>query len=178
MHSSVLEFFEQYTSEAEVKNKTILEVGSLIIGTSVKPIFTQYHPALYMGLDMILGPGVNVHSKIEDAKFLDPFDIVISAGSLEHAPNWQAFVNGMKRNCASEGLLMLTTVSPGFPRHNYPDDFWRFTVEDIEKIFSDFEILVLRSDPLEDHPGVFLKARKPKEFQEKDISSMEVERIL
>jgi len=58
--------------------------------------------------------------------------------------------------------IYITTCSKGFPYHGYPYDFWRYEVEDMKEIFKDFEIIKLEKDP--EAPGVFLKARKSKDY--------------
>jgi len=58
--------------------------------------------------------------------------------------------------------IYITTRSKGFPYHGYPYDFWRYEIEDMKEIFKDFEIIKLEKDPKA--PGVFLKARKPKNY--------------
>jgi hypothetical protein len=60
----------------------------------------------------------------------------------------------LKRN----GYIYITTRSYGFPYHAYPYDFGRYEIEDMKKIFSDFEIIKLVKD--HEAPGVFLKAKK------------------
>jgi len=66
------------------------------------------------------------------------------------------------------GIILITTRSVGFPYHGYPYDFWRFEISDMKNIFSDCEILALGRDPSE--PGVFIKVRKPEDFNELDLS--------
>lgn len=64
--------------------------------------------------------------------------------------------------------IYITIPSYGFPYHGYPYDYWRYEIEDMYKIFSDFEILVIERNPLA--PGVFLKARKPIDWESNDLS--------
>lgn len=66
--------------------------------------------------------------------------------------------------------IYITTRSKGFPYHGYPWDFWRYEIEDIRKIFRDFEIITLEKDHLA--PGVFLKARKPENYVPTDLSGI------
>ena len=54
--------------------------------------------------------------------------------------------------------IYITTRSYGFPYHAYPYDFWRYEIEDMKKIFSDFEIIKLIKD--HEASGIFLKAKK------------------
>jgi hypothetical protein len=67
---------------------------------------------------------------------------------------------------------VITTRSQGFPFHEYPVDAWRFEVSDMESIFSDFDIITVVPDPFE--PGVFIKARKPKNWVEKDLGPVKL----
>lgn len=68
------------------------------------------------------------------------------------------------------GYIYITTRSKGFPFHGAPYDFWRYEVEDMKRIFIDFEIIKL----IKDHgaPGVFLKARKPDNYVATDLSDI------
>ena len=72
--------------------------------------------------------------------------------------------------------MLITTRSKGFPYHAYPHDHWRYEIEDMNEIFADCEIMDLQKDP--QVPGVFLKARKPKSFIEKDLSRHQLYSIL
>ena len=86
------------------------------------------------------------------------FDVVISTELLEHVQNWRLVINNMKSVLKCGGYIYFTTRSYGFPYHAYPYDFWRYEIEDMKKIFSDFEIIKLIKD--HEAPGVFLKAKK------------------
>jgi SAM-dependent methyltransferase len=176
MHKSVIEFFIRNILPAEVSGRTILEAGSLEVNGSVKPYFMRCHPDEYIGIDMVPGLGVDFCTKIEDFQS-PPFDIVVSTETLEHAEDWRATVNAIKNLCKPDGLLFITTRSPGFWRHCYPNDYWRYTQEDLKQIFADCEILVLEDDPQTTpipHPGVFMKARKPSNFTPCALDSIEL----
>jgi hypothetical protein len=76
---------------------------------------------------------------------------------LEHVEDWRTAVKNLKAVCKPGGLLIITTRSQGFHVHDYPGDFWRFQLGDMEVIFGDCEIVVLERD-VETHPGVMMKA--------------------
>ncbi len=145
----------------------MLEVGSYNVNGSVRPIVEGYGPALYQGVDQLPGPGVDVVLPCEQLPDLfageDAFDVVISTEMLEHAQDWRACLLAMAEVVTSAGLLVLTTRSPGFPYHPFPDDFWRFTTATMAEIVAalGFEALSIVDDPDPEHPGVFVKARKP-----------------
>jgi hypothetical protein len=74
----------------------------------------------------------------------------------------------MKAVLKPQGLLLLTTRSPGFPLHGYPSDYWRYEASDIGQILADCIVEALERDPSE--PGVFVLARKPVGWQPTDLS--------
>lgn len=53
--------------------------------------------------------------------------------------------------------------------HNYSNVFWRYELDDLKKVFSDYEIIALENDLIA--PGVFLKAKKPDEFVENNLKT-------
>ena len=78
----------------------------------------------------------------------------------------------MKAVLKPGGLIYITTRSRGFPYHAYPHDYWRYEIEDVEKIFGDFEIIVVEKDW--EAPGVFLKARKLTNRSPNDLGQIEL----
>jgi SAM-dependent methyltransferase len=175
MHGSVLNFMNQCVTSEEVIGRRVLEVGSCNVNGTPRTVIEALKPAAYVGIDSSIGPCVDVVMKAEDLTShfgVESFDIVISTELLEHVVNWKRIVSEMKRATKPNGLLILTTRSPGFPYHPFPIDVWRYTTEDFGKIFCDMIIQVLVPD--QDMPGVFMKARKPENFQEADLSRVEV----
>ena len=168
MHESVLQFFERALPRRQVHGQRVLEVGSLNVNGSVRTILEPHGPIEYVGIDMTPGPGVDLVTTVED--FEKPpdrattwerktFGVVVSTEMLEHAPDWRSAVEAMTRLCS--GVLVVTARGPGFPKHDYPNDHWRFTLEDFHMMFSkDFDIVALMPDPNQFAPGVFLKAHK------------------
>lgn len=92
------------------------------------------------------------------------FDVLVATELLEHVKDWQLAISNFKSILRIGGIIFITTRSYGFGYHGFPYDFWRFEISDVEKIFSDFDILSLEKDPIE--PGIFMKARKPFDFVE------------
>lgn len=170
MHMSVKLFVDR-APQAAFKGK-ILEVGSLDINGGVRNIVKGRKPESFIGTDFMDGPGVDA---VVDAVDLvktygeNSFDTVISTEMLEHAEHWRECVTNMKRVC--KDWLIITTRSPGFGHHEYPNDFWRYTPVDFQEIFADFDILRLEDDP--QAPGVFMVARKS-DRPEPDLSQIEL----
>lgn len=171
MTESCLKFIADAVADGEVKWQSVLEVGALNVNGSARSLFEMHQPASYAGVDMQAGLGVDEVCAAEAlaARFgPNSFDVVVSTEMLEHVFDWRAVVHNLKAVLRPGGLLFITTRSIGFGYHAYPYDFWRYQVEDMIEIFSDFEIIMLLSDPVS--PGVFLKARKPLVFVESDLS--------
>ena len=163
----------------EIKDKRVLEIGAYNVNGSLRSIIEKSNPQEYVGIDIIDGNGVDIVCSIEDAieKFgKESFDLVISNELLEHVKDWRLAISNIKNLIRPGGVALITTRSFGFPYHGYPNDFWRYEVKDMKNIFSDLEIIKIISDSQD--PGVFVKAKKPFAFQEKDLVSYELYSIV
>jgi SAM-dependent methyltransferase len=148
-----------------VVGRSILEVGSFNVNGSPRDWIEPLGPSEYIGIDLepqeryvdVVLPRKRPSEAIAAIYGLDRFDIVVSAEMLEHAEHWRDAIRSMKTVLKVGGKLVLTCRGPGFPRHDYPSDYWRFTVEDMRRIMDDMTIDVLIDDPT---PGVLLCATK------------------
>lgn len=174
-HRSVLAFVMTHVSTIDVRGKKVLEVGSLDVNGSPRWIIELLEPESYIGVDMRLGPKVDLICNACNLVAIfgaESFDVVVSTEMLEHAEDWRKAVSNMKRVLTPGGLLLITTRSPGFPLHDYPGDHWRFTAQDAQGIFADMEELEIIEDQMA--PGILVRARKPMEFLETDLTTIEV----
>ena len=173
-NAAVLEFFIESIKAEEFNEKRILEVGSKYINGSVRPLIEEFFsPKEYIGVD--IEPGKFVDLILPAEKLLgyfgsESFDVVIATELLEHVMDWRVVVNNMKMILKRRGYIYITTRSRGFPYHSYPWDFWRYSVEDIGRIFTDFEVIALKKD--HQAPGVFFKAWKPENYVPADLSDI------
>ncbi len=175
-HPAVLEFGRRNLHRSDVAGKKVLEVGAYNVNGSLREKVLTMEPDAYLGVDLRAGPGVD---EVCDAGQLierygpESCDLVICTEMLEHAADWMTVCRNLKGVLRPGGVLLLTTRSPGFPWHEYPGDHWRFEPADLERIFGDLSIEALEPDPGE--PGVFLRARKPSGFRERDLSGLLVQ---
>lgn len=163
----------------EIEGKRIIEIGAHDVNGSLRDFIESRSPAEYIGIDIEAGPGVDLICNVEelvDRFGKESFDIVISTELLEHTREWRKAVSNIKNICKHEAIVIITTRSIGFKYHGYPYDFWRYEIEDIRNIFSDFVIVELEKD--RSSPGVFLKARRPVTFIENDLSGYELFSII
>ena len=108
--------------------------------------------------------------KLIDIFGQERFDLLISTEMMEHILDWKAIISNFKNILKPTGVLLITTRLKGFSYHCYPYDFWRYELEDMKNIFSDFEIISLEKDS--EAPGIFIVARKPALFVENDLSHL------
>jgi SAM-dependent methyltransferase len=178
-HTACIDFAKNNIKKKDVAGDCVLEVGSLYINGSVRSIIEELGPASYVGVDLQSGPGVD---EVCDAGDLVDrfgqytFDLVISTELLEHVRDWRRVISNLKNVLRPGGTIVITTRSEGFGYHGFPYDFWRFDVSDMEAMFSDFEIEKLEKDP--EYPGVMMKAIKPVEYSENDLTGHKLYSIL
>lgn len=174
-HPSCIEFVRVNLTRNEVEGKSVLEVGSLNVNGSVRPIVEAFSPSSYIGVDIQRGPGVDGicdASEIASHFGKDKFDLLISTELLEHVRDWKKVISNFKNVLRPGGLLFVTTRSKGFGYHGFPFDYWRFEVSDMRDIFSDFIVELIENDPIV--PGTFVKARKPEIFVENNTRAYSV----
>ena len=170
-NSACLDFGRTKLTEADVTGKRVIEIGAVDINGSLRPDVEALGPCEYLGIDIAEGPGVdevcNVYDLVERYG-PESFDVAISSEMIEHVHDWRKAISQIKRILRPGGVLVMTTRSIGFPYHDYPFDYWRYEIDDMRAIFSDMTIEALEPDT--DDPGVLVKARKPENFVENDLS--------
>jgi len=180
MHGTVINYLKEKISDQEVRGKIVLEVGSYNVNGTPREVFAPLAPNEYHGVDASPGPCVDYIVNVAELVVklgANRFDVVVSTEMLEHVQDWRRAVDEMKAVLKPGGLLLITTRSPGFPYHGFPDDHWRFTIADFYRIFADMEIIDITSD-IPEMPGVFLKARKHTSLHRVDLSQIEVFRMI
>lgn len=146
--------------EHDLADLNTLEVGSRNYNGTVRGFFN----GKYVGIDMEAGNDVDLVARADDIPFPDnSFDVVVTTEMLEHDPYFWLSIDEMARVLKSKGYLLLTTRGVGFPLHEYPSDYWRFTEDAIQHLFDQagLETIELTQDPYPEHPGVFGMAVKP-----------------
>lgn len=166
MHDSVRVWVRSLAARIPFKGDA-LEVGSLDENGSVRPILEPLMDS-YVGIDMREGRRVDVVMDAND--LLSVFtprtlDLVVCCEMLEHAQDWKRALFNMKQLVSDEGYFILTTRGPGFPRHAYPDDYWRFTPDLMRKAMGDMRLSTVVEDTDPASPGVFVLAVGPSQVR-------------
>lgn len=98
----------------------------------------------WIGTDMRPGPGVDwvitAGNIPKDRR--GQFDGVVCCETLEHCERWQTVARiAWSLAVRYTGIIVITVPSPGFPRHDYPSDYWRFTPEDLRRMAGTCSVL-------------------------------------
>jgi SAM-dependent methyltransferase len=177
VHRSIHDFALRTITREDIADRSVLEVGARDINGTLRPFIQSLGASSYRGTDKHPGPGVDTvidAADLADYYGEESFDVVICTETLEHIKDVPAAMRSMKRVLRTGGLLIITARSPGFPRHGYPEDYWRFTREHAMNLVNDM-ILELAEDDYQD-PGFFLRARKPERFQELPLPAVWAEK--
>lgn len=113
----------------------VLEIGSLDINGSIRPIFSN--ATEYIGIDQQDGKGVDLvlHSSDCLSKFgKESFDTIISCEALEHDKFFWHTIEDMKSMLKSNGFLIITTPTFEFPYH-MDKDYYRFSKDVYNELF-------------------------------------------
>lgn len=142
----------------------VLEVGARNVNGSVRERVGA-HASRYVGCDLEPGDGVDVvadATRLSEVFAPESFDVVISTEMLEHVPDWPAAWAEMLTVLRPGGLMILSTRSPGFPLHDYPGDFWRFSTQDVCRILDEVtDVLQIEPDATLGYAcGIGVVARK------------------
>lgn len=151
MHNSVKNFIRNLNLSGK-----ILEVGSYDVNGSVREFFDDY-----IGIDMRIGPNVDIVADASDIPFVNNmFDNVLCLEMLEHDLTFWKSIEEMKRVLKPGGKLIITARGIQFPLHDYPSDYYRFTISsfiDLCNLF-DLNVISVTNDP--EQSGVFCVSQK------------------
>lgn len=152
MHGSVEAYVEKWVNELELAGKKVLDIGSYDVNGSNRRWFTGQ----YTGLDFRTGPNVDIVSNSWSIPVEDNFyDVIVSTEMLEHDEFPAATFAEIRRLIKPNGYVILTCRGPGYPEHEYPSDFHRFTPEDLRDWLVHLGFVVLDFSQDEEAPGAF-----------------------
>lgn len=151
----------------DCKDLDVLEVGSRDVNGGLRGIVEKQDPKRYLGIDYMSGPGVDLVWDITwDKPPWEPesFDLIICTEVLEHVQDWRKALRNMDKALKMGGWLFLTARGPGFGKHEWPHDYWRFTIGLIRYVYQGkYRIHTLVNDP--QIPGFILYAQKERELE-------------
>lgn len=157
MHESVLKWARAVVAALALAERDTLEVGARNVNGSLRSLFR----GRYLGVDIAPGPGVDEIMDAHDLTFADEvFDVVVCTEMLEHDSAPWLTAREIARVLRPNGVALITARGIGFPRHDYPSDYWRFTEDGIRALcrWAGLTVAQIRED--EQYPGVMTVAVK------------------
>jgi hypothetical protein len=126
MHLAASDYiFKTFHQEREerFKNKkiTVLEIGSFNINGGVRNFFAPFAKE-YVGLDIQEGEGVDLVADAAEYVNKDYYDIIVTAETFEHTPDWKKIIANTYLNLKEGGLFIATMAGEGRPPHSALDE--------------------------------------------------------
>ncbi|NBW08705.1 MAG: methyltransferase domain-containing protein [Caulobacteraceae bacterium] len=106
-----------HTWRKDKENLHVLEIGSLDINGSVRPIFKPFAEK-YIGIDIQEGPGVDIVATGDSYWSPNTFDVVVCAEVFEHTNKWKDIIKQSWINLKQDGLFIATMAGEGRPFHS------------------------------------------------------------
>lgn len=129
MMPELIQWLERCVAPNMPINARVLEIGSRNVNGSARQVL-QPLSSSWTGIDMIAGPDVDIVTTGVEYLEANPderFDVVVAMEAYEHDPGWWRTNELALRSLKPSGLYVVSTPTIGFPIHNYPGDYWRFT---------------------------------------------------
>ncbi len=155
----------------EIHGKRIIEVGSAYYQwESIQPSFNGCQE--FVSVDLV--QRYNTTHILNAEQLVDyfgpsSFDFLVSIFLLEHVEDWKKVVSQFKQVLKLGGVLIVVVPTIGCPYHS-DYDAWRFELNDLFNIFGDLNIQYAAVEVKSHWHFNFLKAIKPNDFKEKDLT--------
>ena len=117
----------------------VLDVGSRNVSGEISDLFTE--KTEYIGLDMIDGGNVDVVMNAHDLmdSFSEgTFDMVVCFDTIEHDDKFWVTISNCKKILKSGGYLVLGAPGANCPKHDHPNDYWRFSAEAFKSLLAGY----------------------------------------
>lgn len=136
------ELIEEYAAKLpQVRN--LLDVGGR--GKPYACFFADRVDNHYV-LDMEPAPSVDIVGDGRSMPLADAsIDVVLITQVLEHIPEPLAVLSEIRRVLKPGGTLLLSVPSI-FPKHGWPGDYWRYTLEGLQWILRDFQSVKVQGE--------------------------------
>src|SRR6266567_4182358 len=110
----------------------------LDVGCGVKPYAPWFEfAASYVGVDVVENPYADLRGAVEALPVEDrSFDVVLCLQVLEHSDDPAQAVRELRRVTAPGGRVLASTHGVQV-YHPSPDDYWRWTHEGLERLFTE-----------------------------------------
>ena len=122
MHLAASDYiFKTFHQERNSKTDfDILEIGSFNINGGVRDIFKPFAKT-YTGIDVQEGKDVDIVADGATYTNKDSYDIIVTAETFEHTPDWKKIIARSYLNLRLGGMFIATMAGEGRPPHSALD---------------------------------------------------------
>jgi len=144
------------------KGKVVLELGSgkMVDGAypySAAPLFAEAKEFIMTDVNPTFGHRVLDATTMGDR---DKYEVILCLSVLEHIYDYQKAIDNLHA-ALREGGQCVIFAPFGYPLHDEPGDYWRFTEHALRRMLSDFKELQITPRKHRKFPtGYFVIARK------------------
>lgn len=131
MTPEIYEWAQSVVARLNLAPLNVLEVGSYDVNGGLRSLFTGD----YYGVDIRPGPGVDEVIPGSDITWAGMFDVGVCTEVMEHDLTFWKTLENLVRAIRAGGYLIVSTCGNGFPTHEYPKDFYRFSEDAIMELF-------------------------------------------
>jgi SAM-dependent methyltransferase len=164
VHVQALEFVTRHASD--LSPGRVLEIGSLDVNGSVRPLFPE--STCYHGIDLAPGPGVDEVADAADWRSPCSYDVVVSTEVLEHAPRWVDIMTNAWEAIVPGGRLIMTCATDPRPAHSAVDGWdlregeWyhNVPVADVRSLLDGWQVTSWTIEVATDRGDLYLRADK------------------
>jgi SAM-dependent methyltransferase len=131
-HGIFVQWWEYFYPDAEKKIKVLLTGESIKVGKQLSAIYKHWDVSttdLYHELREQEGATdylCDLCSPCLDVFGEEKFDLIISQANIEHVYDPFRYMVNLASLLSNDGRLFVHTVTPGFPYHAFPRDYFRF----------------------------------------------------
>jgi hypothetical protein len=117
MHVAAYRATATYVSRYKLNRKgaRVLEIGSYDVNGTVRGLFDRCD---YLGIDTRMGPGVDIVADGSTYEDDQPFAVVVTTETLEHAEDPAGIICNAYTLLADGGWLLITAAAPGRGAHS------------------------------------------------------------
>lgn len=124
MHNEAKKYvFDTFNNWFKDKKNTpisVLEIGSFNINGSVREVIQPFAKN-YFGIDMQDGEGVDLVADGALYESPETYDVIVTAETFEHTPNWKNIINKSYINLKPNGIFIVTMAGEGRAPHSAID---------------------------------------------------------
>lgn len=137
MIERTLEWIAEMNDIHNINPERVLDVGSYDYNGNPRMLFPD---SKYIGIDIKDGPNVDMVVSVYQLELCFArhlFDAVLCLNIFEHLTEIVRALDEIKEVLIPKGHFCVSMPAFGFPKHDYPKDYWRITEDTMREVIMD-----------------------------------------